>query len=226
MAAEKNHLLPGSTMSRRKSSSDRPRTFKPTIPIDKPLRIIGGELRNRPIRYLGDPRTRPMKDRVREALFNLIGPDVKGKHAIDLFAGTGALGFEAISRGAARATLIERHFPSAALIRQNMADLAVESQCQVFAADAFLWLRQQQASNPDLLADQPWLVLCSPPFDFFVDRMPEMHRLLADLKRAAPANSLMAVESDQRFDFTTLQDLGDWDVRSYPPALLGIMEVA
>lgn len=167
-----------------------------------------------------------MKDRVREALFNLLGPDVRGKHAIDLFAGTGALGFEAISRGAARATLIERHFPTARVIRQNMADLGVESQCHVFAADAFLWFRQQQASNPDLLAGQPWLILCSPPFDFFVDRLPEMHRLLAELLRAAPVTSLMAVEADQRFDWTTLQDLGDWDIRRYPPALLGILEVA
>lgn len=167
-----------------------------------------------------------MKDRVREALFNLLGPDVQGKHAIDLFAGTGALGFEAISRGAVRATLIERHFPSAGVIRQNMADLGVESQCRVYAADAFLWLRQQQASNPEHLAGQPWLILCSPPFDFFVDRLPEMHALLADLIRIAPAASLVAVESDQRFDFAALQDLGDWDIRKYPPAILGIMELA
>ena len=54
---------------------------------------------------------RPMKNRVREALFNLIGPSIKGKHAIDLFAGTGALGLEAISRGAVSATLTEQHYP-------------------------------------------------------------------------------------------------------------------
>src|SRR5262245_7614130 len=64
------------------------------------LRIIGGTLRHRKLLYSGDQRTRPMKDRVREAVFNLVGPDVVGQHAIDLFAGTGALGFEAISRGA------------------------------------------------------------------------------------------------------------------------------
>src|SRR5262249_42961688 len=79
------------------------------------VRIIGGEYRGRKLQYSGDIRTRPMKDRVREALFNLIGPNVRGMHAIDLFAGTGALGLEAISRGAAGATFIERHYPTAEL---------------------------------------------------------------------------------------------------------------
>jgi 16S rRNA (guanine966-N2)-methyltransferase len=209
-------------MSRKKSSSDRHRTTASPAPVDKPLRIIGGHLRNRPIHYSGDPRTRPMKDRVREALFNLIGPQVKGMHAIDLFAGTGALGLEAISRGAARATLIERHFPTAGVIRENIASLGVEPQCQVFAADTFLWLRQQRSRDPGLLAGEPWLVLCSPPFDFYVDRLPQMHALLSDLRHAAPPGSLFAVETDQRFDFAHFSDLGDWDVRHYPPAVLGI----
>ena len=75
------------------------------------LRIIGGEFRGRRLHYSGDRRTRPMKDRLREAVFNLIGPDIRGKHAIDLFAGTGALALESLSRGAKSATLIEQHHP-------------------------------------------------------------------------------------------------------------------
>ena len=66
-------------------------------------RIVGGDLRGRTLEFAPAGRTRPMKDRVRETLFDLIGPRVKGKVAIDLFAGTGALGFEALSRGAAEA---------------------------------------------------------------------------------------------------------------------------
>src|SRR5437868_14777408 len=80
------------------------------------LRIIGGSRRGRKLQYSGDVRTRPMKDRVREAVFNLLGPQIAGSHAIDLFAGTGALGLEAISRGASKATFIERHLPTAKLI--------------------------------------------------------------------------------------------------------------
>ncbi len=88
------------------------------------LRIIGGKFARRRLKYTGDPRTRPMKDRVREALFNLVGPSVIDAHAIDLFAGTGALGLEALSRGAARATFVERHYPTAATIKENIATLA------------------------------------------------------------------------------------------------------
>jgi 16S rRNA (guanine966-N2)-methyltransferase len=210
-------------MSRRKRSSERPGNSKSATPVDKPLRIIAGRFRNRPIRYTGDPRTRPMKDRVREALFNLVGPRVEGKHAIDLFAGTGALGLEAISRGAARATFIERHFPTVRVIRENIASLEIESQCQVFGADTFLWLRQQRARDPQLLAGEAWLVLCSPPFDFYLDRLPQMRELLTDLRDAAPPDSLLVVESDQRFDFAAFEDLGDWDIRAYPPAILGLL---
>jgi 16S rRNA (guanine966-N2)-methyltransferase len=212
-------------MGRRKSSSDRSRSTRSTTPVDHPLRIIGGVFRNRPIRYTGDPRTRPMKDRVREALFNLVGPRVAGKHAIDLFAGTGALGLEAISRGAVRATFIERHFPTAGVIRENIAALGIESQCQVYATDAFLWLRQQRARDPALLAGEAWLVLCSPPFDFYVDRLPEMCELLSGLSAAAPSGSLLAVEADRRFDFAVLKDLGDWDIRGYPPAVIGMLKL-
>ena len=93
------------------------------------LRIIGGKFSRRRLKYTGDPRTRPMKDRVREALFNLVGPSVIGSHAIDLFAGTGALGLEALSRGAARATFIERHYPTADTIKENIASLDVGSAC-------------------------------------------------------------------------------------------------
>src|SRR4029077_10034324 len=89
------------------------------------LRIIGGRFRGRKLAYSGDVRTRPMKDRVREALFNLLGRAVAGKTVIDLFAGTGALALEALSRGASRAVVIEMHRPTARLIVQNAASLAI-----------------------------------------------------------------------------------------------------
>ena len=95
-------------------------------PVASPPRIVGGTMRGRKLLYSGDLRTRPMKERVREAVFNLVGPAVKGKQAVDLFAGTGALGLEAISRGAARAIFIERHYPTLQLIRRNVQSLGVE----------------------------------------------------------------------------------------------------
>src|SRR5271154_2586301 len=100
-----------------------------------PPRIIGGRLRGKKLFYSGEDRTRPMKDRVREAVFNLLGPSGKGKHALDLFAGTGALGFEALSRGAAAATFVERHFPTAGHIRRTATALGVADRTRVEAAN-------------------------------------------------------------------------------------------
>ena len=85
-----------------------------------------------------------MKDRLREAIFNLIGPAIRGKHAVDLFAGTGALALEAISRGAERATLIEQHHPTANVIRQNIAALGVQQQAEVVAGNVFIWWKKQR----------------------------------------------------------------------------------
>src|SRR3982751_4735170 len=90
------------------------------------IRIIGGTFRGRRLQYHGDPLVRPMKHRTRESLFNLISTECAGAHAIDLFAGTGALGLEAISRGALSATLIEKHVPSAKMVQANIRSLGVE----------------------------------------------------------------------------------------------------
>lgn len=158
-----------------------------------------------------------MKDRLREAIFNRIGPAVAGKHAIDLFAGTGALALEALSRGAVRATLIERHHPTAELIRRNVSLLGVEGVAQVVVADVFAWFRRR----PELGA-APWLVFSSPPYDFYVQRLDEMLELLGGLLQMAPAGSMFVVESDDRFDFGRLGHADDWDVRRDRPALTGI----
>ena len=181
------------------------------------LRIIGGRFRGRKLRYGGDPRVRPMKDRVREAIFNLVGPAIKGKRAVDLFAGTGALGLEALSRGAAQATLIEQHFPTAAIIRENVATLDVQQLTQIVTSSVFIWQKRDPSLGPT-----PCVVFCSPPYDFFVDRTEAMLGLIGGLMRAAPDKSIFVVESDGRFDFELLPDPDAWDVRTYAPAVVGI----
>lgn len=161
-----------------------------------------------------------MKDRVREATFNLLGPSVRSTHAIDLFAGTGALGLEAISRGAARATFWERHFPTAAVIEENIALLDVAGQCTVLAGDTFAFFRQ-----PADLGQAPWTVFCSPPYDYYLTHDEQLLTLVELLFRGAPAGSLLVVEADQRFDFARLPDAEQWDVRGYPPAVVGVYRV-
>ncbi len=180
-------------------------------------RIIGGHFRGRKLLYTGDIRTRPMKDRVREAVFNLVGPAAAGKLAIDLFAGTGALGLEAMSRGAAAATFIEQHFPTARIVRQNAALLGIADRCQVEPANVFLW-----AQKTTIAGDRPWLVFCSPPYAFYVERQADILSLLGLLVERSPAESVFVVECDGRFDVGLLPAALAWDVRSYPPAVIAI----
>ena len=210
------------------------------------LRIVGGRFRGRKLCYHGDPVTRPMKHRVREAIFNLISTEVAGRYAIDLFAGTGALGLEALSRGAVGATFIEKHVPTARIVEQNIAALAVESLCTMRTTSAFLWSQKEMRPaewgvrnegalplphsairNPK--SEIPWLVFCSPPYAFYVDRIDEMLALVDRVADEAPAGSIMVVEADERFDFNRLPGgpIGErrtdpWQVRTYPPAVVGI----
>lgn len=193
------------------------------------LRIIGGSFRGSKLRYHGDPVTRPMKERVRESLFNLISTECEGKHVIDLFAGTGALGLEALSRGAGSATFIEKHIPTARVVEENIAALGVEDRSSLLMTSAFLWGKRDLPKAEGLPTERPWLVLCSPPYAFFVDRPSEMLGLIGSLLEHAPSGSILIVEADERFDFALLpggvraEKRGPgWDVRTYPPAVIGV----
>jgi 16S rRNA (guanine966-N2)-methyltransferase len=161
-----------------------------------------------------------MKERVREAVFNLLGPAVAGKHAIDLFAGTGALGFEALSRGAASATFVERHFPTADVIKKNAKALGVAERCTVVPANTLLWARRL----PEL-PTTAWAVFCSPPYELYVSHTAEVLALVEQLLRHAPPESMFAIEADERFEFALLPRADQWDVREYPPAVVGILRM-
>ena len=210
--------------------------------IETELRIIGGKLRGSKLVYHGDPVTRPMKHRVREAIFNLLSTEPEGRLALDLFAGTGALGLEAISRGSTGALLIERHIPTARVIHENIARLNLEDRCVLLEASAFVWgkrdlaagqfVRNAERFGSQLPADPfavPWVVFICPPYSFFVDRETEMLELIGTVIDQAPIGSVIVVESDERFDFELLpgpvmqtrHDTG-WDVRTYSPAVVGL----
>ena len=194
---------------------------------DTEVRIIGGTFRGRRLRYHGDPLVRPMKHRTREAIFNLISTECGGRHAIDLFAGTGALGLEALSRGAASATFIEKHVPTARIVEENIRTLGVAEQSQLLVTSAFLWAKRDL---PSAVASPPteggWLVFCSPPYAFYTERHAEMLELLGRIQQYAPPGSILIVEADEQFDFDSLsQDptsSASWDRRVYSPAVVGI----
>ena len=184
------------------------------------VRIIGGKFRGRQLQYSGDLRTRPMKDRTREAIFNLIGVDVEGRHAFDLFAGTGALGLEALSRGAARATFVERHLPTRNLIEDNIRSLDLIDRATAVFSDTFMFVRKLQ---PDEQAT-PWVSFCSPPYDFFIERQADMLALIEGIITKMPVRSTLIVEADERFDTSLLPTSIEWRQRTYFPAVVCIAE--
>src|SRR5882724_12815539 len=91
------------------------------------MRVIAGQYRSRILKSLKGLALRPTSDKLRETLFNVLGPEIAGSHFIDLFAGTGAVGIEALSRGAAQVVFVENHAPAAALIRKNLESLGIRS---------------------------------------------------------------------------------------------------
>jgi 16S rRNA (guanine966-N2)-methyltransferase len=124
------------------------------------MRVIGGADRGRRLRAPRGLRTRPTADRVREALFDILGPGVAGMRVLDLFAGTGAVGIEALSRGAARAVFVERNRDALRALRSNLAALRLSrEQARVIAGDVLPALPVLAASEPAFD-----LVFLDPPF--------------------------------------------------------------
>ncbi|PYU67000.1 MAG: 16S rRNA (guanine(966)-N(2))-methyltransferase RsmD [Acidobacteria bacterium] len=100
------------------------------------MRVIAGIYRSRVLKSLKGLALRPTSDRLRETLFNVLATNIAGSRFIDLFAGTGAIGIEALSRGAAEVVFIENHAPAATLIRRNLESLGINISVTVLAVDA------------------------------------------------------------------------------------------
>lgn len=120
------------------------------------LRIIGGEWRSRLIEFDAADGVRPTPDRVRQTLFDWLAPLIEGASALDLFAGSGALGFEALSRGAAQVSFVEQGAAQAAAIRAAAAKLAAGARAEVVRAEALSWLRSATRRYDLVFLDPPY----------------------------------------------------------------------
>jgi 16S rRNA (guanine(966)-N(2))-methyltransferase RsmD len=119
------------------------------------MRIIAGEFRSRRLKSIPGSATRPTPDRLRETLFNILGPQVSQSNFVDAYAGTGAVGLEAVSRGAAHVFLIERNRAALHAIRENVATLGVEARATVVPGPALLHLVQHPTA----------IFFLDPPYD-------------------------------------------------------------
>jgi len=122
------------------------------------MRVTGGENAGRTLKVPKSGAIRPTQDRVREALFSILMPELSGAAFLDLFAGTGAVGLEALSRGAASATFVEQHRAHLAVLKENLAALAPAGRpAQVVAADAYRFLETYAGPGFTLaFADPPY----------------------------------------------------------------------
>ena len=121
------------------------------------MRIIAGEFRGRALKAPPDRKTRPTSDRVREAWFSILAGELPGAAVLDLFAGSGALGLEALSRGASRVDFVEVSKSSLLALRANVAALDVESRVGIHREDALAFVERLDARAYDLvLADPPY----------------------------------------------------------------------
>ena len=110
------------------------------------MRIIAGTFRSRQLKSLKGLALRPTSDRLRETLFNILADRIRDSRFVDIFAGTGAIGIEAISRGAAEVVFIENHLPAASLIKKNLESLEIRSGARVLPLDAMRALQGLEAA--------------------------------------------------------------------------------
>jgi 16S rRNA (guanine966-N2)-methyltransferase len=123
------------------------------------IRIVAGRLRGRRVGVPSDPALRPTSDKVREALFNILGQDLTGFDVLDLFAGSGALGFEALSRGARRAVFVEANPITAAALRRSAEAFGLEHETRVIVG------RVESVLDRARLGGPYHVIFADPPYD-------------------------------------------------------------
>jgi 16S rRNA (guanine966-N2)-methyltransferase len=180
------------------------------------VRIVAGTLKGRKLSAVVHEGLRPTPQMVREALFSILGDAVPDRVFYDVFAGTGAVGLEAVSRGASSARLIEQDPKLAANIQKAADKFGVADRVQVLRADAYRWA-ERWVPNPGV----PVNLFLSPPFpDLTGAKLGEFLRMVDHLWAKAPDGSVLTLQVEAGFPVDQLPDLEAWDVREYSRNLL------
>ena len=139
------------------------------------MRIIAGEFRGRRLLPPEGDVTRPVTDRVKQSLFDILAPVVDGAHVYDCFAGTGSMGLECLSRGAGHVTFFEADRSAQQRLKKNIAALGVAGRSTTVAGDLFRWC---QATKPPRRAD---LIFLDPPYRFLRERPDDLRRVASTI---------------------------------------------
>jgi 16S rRNA (guanine966-N2)-methyltransferase len=179
------------------------------------IRIVAGNLRGRKLTVVVHEGMRPTPQMVREALFSILGNAVPGRDFYDIFAGTGVVGLEAISRGATSARLIEKDGRLAADIQKYATEFGVADKVQVLKADVYRW-----AERWIPLGKKPVNLFLSPPFPDLSQKADEFLALIRTLLDKAPNESVLTIQAETGFPLDQLPEPDQWDVRTYGRNLL------
>lgn len=173
------------------------------------VRIVAGSLRGRKLTVVVHEGMRPTPQMVRKALFSILGNAVPGRAFYDIFAGTGVVGLEAISRGATAARLIEKDPRQTGDIQKYAQEFGVGDKVQVLKADAYRWaerwLPPKDAVN----------LFLSPPFPDLSEKAEEFLTLVNVLLEKAPNESVLTIQAEEGFPLERLPNPPAWDVRRY-----------
>jgi 16S rRNA (guanine966-N2)-methyltransferase len=167
------------------------------------MRIIAGKYRSRHLKALKGLALRPTSDRLRETLFNILGELVVGSRFIDAFAGTGAVGIEALSRGANEVIFIENHRPAATLIKKNLESLEIRTGARVLSIDVLRAL-QNLANENSSAKELPEILFLDPPYDHAAD----YDRVLSFLASATLPRQKRLVIAEHRRKFELPETVG------------------
>ncbi|HXG13357.1 MAG TPA: RsmD family RNA methyltransferase [Gemmataceae bacterium] len=173
------------------------------------LRIVAGRLRGRKLTCTISPDVRPTPQMVREALFSILGNAVPDVPFYDIFAGTGAIGLEALSRGASAAIFVERDFGLTRDLRRHLEAFGVADEATLLRADAYHWVRHWQAP------EEPVNVFISPPFPDFERRRDDLLALVGEVQRKVYPGSVVVLQAERGVDLGELPFAEQWERRRY-----------
>lgn len=179
------------------------------------VRIVAGSLRGRKLTVFVHEGMRPTPQLVREALFSILGNAVPGRVFYDIFAGTGVIGLEAVSRGATSARLIEKDPRQVTDIQKYADQFGVADRVQILKADAYRWAERWVPTGT-----APVNLFLSPPFPDLSEKADEFLALVNGLLAKAPDDSVLTIQAEDGFPVDRLPNLAAWDVRKYGRNLL------
>jgi 16S rRNA (guanine(966)-N(2))-methyltransferase RsmD len=173
------------------------------------IRIVAGNLRGRRVTCDVHPKMRPTPQMVREALFSILGDAVPARPFFDVFAGTGVIGLEALSRGASSVTFVERDFRLTDAIDKNLREFGLANQARVVRSDVYRWIEHWEPPAETLT------VFISPPFADFERRPVELHTVIAKLRQHVVPGSVVVLQAEESEFLDALPGRNEADERKY-----------